>query len=435
MKLSSALSRRNFLIASAASATLAPRSIRASVSSHPEYLIVCMAKGGWDTTFALDPKPDSTLIDGPEADQTPDVLDIEYVRTFGEDLLIGCNDLKRMGVTTFFENWGHRTAVINGMWTGAITHDPCRVRLLTGTTNINKPDFATIFGAVRGQFEPLGSIDFSGISYPGPLAATTGRVGHRSQLRALLDPETFFQAPNGSTEALPLYRLETSEQEMIRDFIERRAERFGAAVADGGPNDQRMDDLFVSLDRRQRLIASGVDITGDLPLGDDPSFSSQATIGVDLLSKGLCRSVILRDHNTWDTHRVNVGQHDLHDRFFAVVNDMITDLDAKGLLDRTLVVVCSEMARTPKLNADRGKDHWGHTTQLLIGGGVTGGRRFGGTDELAESMRVNLATGELDPNGELLKYDSFVSGVLAHMDIDFEEWIPGAVPFTGATAS
>lgn len=420
------LSRRNFLLASAAAATVA-RPVRAQSTTRPDHVIVVLARGGWDTSYALDPKMDNDLIEGPVSQYaTPD--DEEYVLTLNDDQRIQCNDHRRPAVRTFFEKWGHRTAQINGMFVGSITHEPCRLRILTGTSNLTKPDFATIFGSVYGGELPLGSIDFSGNGFPGPLASTTGRVGQNNQLRALLDPNAFHAPPEGQAQ-LPLRRLSDGEHDLVRDYLERRADAFEAAVADQGPNARHLFAFRDSIERQERLRAVGPELVGDLAIGELPSFSQQAELAVDLVTKGLCRSILLRDSGDWDTHRGNSNQNGLHQDFFHVVERLVADLDAAEMLDRTLVYVCSEMGRTPRLNVGGGKDHWGHTSQLLVGGGVRGGQRFGGTDDLGEGQWVDFGTGQVHEGGERLKYDNMVAGILETLDVDSQEWLPGVEPF------
>jgi hypothetical protein len=60
---------------------------------------------------------------------------------------------------------------------------------------------------------------------------------------------------------------------------------------------------------------------------------------------------------------------------------LLEDLDQRGLLDETLVVVAGEFGRTPRINPTAGRDHWAHCyTQLLAGGGVRGGQVYGASD-------------------------------------------------------
>ena len=96
--------------------------------------------------------------------------------------------------------------------------------------------------------------------------------------------------------------------------------------------------------------------------------------------------VNLGKNSSWDTHRgnfVNLKQNLLPytDR---AVSALLDDLSSSGLLDDTLVVMTGEFGRTPKINKDAGRDHWGPVmTVLLAGAGVQGGNVLGASDKIA----------------------------------------------------
>jgi hypothetical protein len=87
----------------------------------------------------------------------------------------------------------------------------------------------------------------------------------------------------------------------------------------------------------------------------------------------------------WDTHSyhyrgIEPQMPDL-DRGFA---GLITDLEQRGLLDSTLVLITSEFGRTPRVNAGGGRDHWPRVFSIVMaGGGVKRGSVFGASDGLA----------------------------------------------------
>ncbi|MBI2826972.1 MAG: DUF1501 domain-containing protein [Planctomycetia bacterium] len=85
----------------------------------------------------------------------------------------------------------------------------------------------------------------------------------------------------------------------------------------------------------------------------------------------------------WDAHHQNFAQHKSHLLPIAdqSLSALIEDLDARGLLDTTLVVAMGEFGRTPQINKNGGRDHWPDCyTVLLAGGGVRGGAVFGASD-------------------------------------------------------
>jgi hypothetical protein len=96
--------------------------------------------------------------------------------------------------------------------------------------------------------------------------------------------------------------------------------------------------------------------------------------------------VNLGKNSTWDTHRRNFVnlKENLLPYLDRSVSALLDDLAGSGLLESTLVVVTGEFGRTPQINKDAGRDHWGPAMSLLLaGGGVRGGNVIGATDEIA----------------------------------------------------
>lgn len=112
--------------------------------------------------------------------------------------------------------------------------------------------------------------------------------------------------------------------------------------------------------------------------------------GVRLVTVGTGR----RFDQSWDTHRQHFPllKQSLLPYFDRAFSALLEDLDARGLLDETLVVAMGEFGRTPKLGqitsgagADAaGRDHWPHCyTVLFAGGGIGGGTVYGQSDRWA----------------------------------------------------
>jgi hypothetical protein len=95
-----------------------------------------------------------------------------------------------------------------------------------------------------------------------------------------------------------------------------------------------------------------------------------------------CRFVGV-DHSGWDTHFTCFPSLEKNlipsvDKAFSA---LVTDLSQRGLLDSTLVVMMGEMGRTPRVNAQAGRDHWSAAQSVLFaGGGIKPGIVIGATD-------------------------------------------------------
>jgi hypothetical protein len=85
----------------------------------------------------------------------------------------------------------------------------------------------------------------------------------------------------------------------------------------------------------------------------------------------------------WDHHTklFEAYKGDTVKRLDLGVAALIKDLDDRGLLDTTMVLLLGEFGRTPKVNKDAGRDHWPHAMSVLMaGGGIPRGQIVGATD-------------------------------------------------------
>lgn len=89
------------------------------------------------------------------------------------------------------------------------------------------------------------------------------------------------------------------------------------------------------------------------------------------------------DNPMWDTHAQNADrlQDCLCPQFDVTFDALMDDLAQRGMLDETLVVVIGEFGRTPRINGQGGRDHWGRVFSFaLAGAGIAGGQVFGASD-------------------------------------------------------
>ncbi|MBQ16651.1 MAG: hypothetical protein CMJ65_05950 [Planctomycetaceae bacterium] len=85
----------------------------------------------------------------------------------------------------------------------------------------------------------------------------------------------------------------------------------------------------------------------------------------------------------WDNHSGIEGAMNSHGpRMDAAISSLVSDLDQRGMLDEVIVMVMGEFGRTPRINGNAGRDHWGNAISVMLaGGGIHGGRVVGATDD------------------------------------------------------
>ena len=122
--------------------------------------------------------------------------------------------------------------------------------------------------------------------------------------------------------------------------------------------------------------------------------------GTDRFGQGVLLARRLVDRNVrfvevqyggWDTHQNNFikvpQQTAIVDQ---ALSTLIRDLDARGKLDETLIVLATEFGRTPNINKNQGRDHYPKAFScLMAGGGIKGGIAYGKTDPLGKEVIEN----------------------------------------------
>lgn len=123
------------------------------------------------------------------------------------------------------------------------------------------------------------------------------------------------------------------------------------------------------------------------------------------------------DYGGWDNHNsIRNAYLDKGPALDHAIAGLITDLDQRGMLEDTLVMVTTEFGRTPRINTSSGRDHWARSySMILAGGGITRGQIYGASDATASTPARNPVALEdflctiyhqmgIDSNKELLAF-------------------------------
>jgi hypothetical protein len=98
----------------------------------------------------------------------------------------------------------------------------------------------------------------------------------------------------------------------------------------------------------------------------------------------------------WDMHaQITNGFRNSMPPLDQALAALIADLDSRGLLDTTLIMVSSEFGRTPKINSEAGRDHWPKVfSVMLAGGGIQRGLVYGSSDPTAAEPDTDAVSPE-----------------------------------------
>ncbi len=385
-----------------------------------ENVFVVLAPGGWDVTYIFDPKPDNPDVTAP----------------FGDVVSMGALDLwlsdNRPIAKIFFEAHNSLCAVVNGIQVRSIAHIPCRRRILTGSTAKEAPDLGSILGHELGPGLPVGKLALGSNHFPGTLAFSSVSVGITNQLKAILSKADIY--PASAAGGHPDYIPNTAEKAAIRTYLQARVQRERAQRGRLGENRRLLDDFVHSLDQSQILKGYSDDF-GERGITLD--LTAQTQLAISAVQSGLTRVVMLEDRGNWDTHQTFDQQGFFFEQLFTGLHTLVTQLQATAgrrsgqtMFDESLVVVLSEMARTPKVNLGGGKDHWPYASALLIGPSIKSGV-YGATDNKQEAQNVDFSTGLTSSAGEPLMAENLIASILTAAGIDSNIWLADVPPLGG----
>jgi len=378
------MKRREFLAAVAASA--AASSVRPELSAaeasaplrgKAEHVISIWLGGGMGQIDTFDPKrrgDPAKKLAGSYYDSIPTA--VEGVRV--------CEHLKQlaplMDRVTAVRTVNHgvideHAAATNWMHVG---------RPVSGT--VIYPSFGSIIAHERGAAAE-GAPPYVLIGYPNA-SRGPGFLGASASYLYLTDTG---RGPSG-----------LSRPEGVDSQRQARRERFLGSLRSAQPDaaDTRLRDYDAAID--QSLKLSGPDFMRSFEL-DDEKAELRNRYGGEfgqrcLLARRLCeRGVrfIEVSHNLnflngagWDVHNGGIlQQHALIQELDTAVSALVVDLEARRMLDKTLIVITTEFGRPPEFDSGGGRGHQGSAfTCVLAGGGLKHRGAYGVTDELAKKI-------------------------------------------------
>lgn len=318
----------------------------------------------------------------------------------------------------------HKIAVLRAMSTGDSAHSSSGYAMLTGRphTPMNSesarpgaPNDWPCLGAVIQQFRrsrvnlpsaivlPERIINNPNIPWPGQDAGWLGRTADPWLLTC--DPSApTFQAPELTLPSdLPPLRFD--QRRSLLEQVNRHLDHLDrtGALARYDHQSQQVFDLL-----RSPAVRRAFNLDEEPPRRRDRysrhKFGQSVLLARRLIEAGvpLVQVNFPRepgDTNSsnplWDTHQRNTERlrTALMPPMDMSYSSLLEDLDERGLLDSTLVVWMGEFGRTPRINPQAGRDHWGHVFSVaLAGGGIRGGVVHGCSDSIGGYPRDGRVT-------------------------------------------
>ncbi|HYE18716.1 MAG TPA: DUF1501 domain-containing protein [Tepidisphaeraceae bacterium] len=327
------------------------------------FYVVFNASGGWDTTYLMDPKGVG-----------------EINRLYKEGDILTKGNLKYapnakhatggMSNEDFFKAFGDDLLVFNGMDYSVNNHAPGARYMATGKLDsLAYPTFAALVAACKGPTCPLSFLTFGNYSATGNLVAMS-RVQYLPSLQKIANAD----AIEGNLKS-PYH------DDFALGHIERALEQENAARAAQPrlPRAERAEGMLYAAQVNAKSLQR---VTPFIPAQvPKERLHQQAEIALASFKAGVCVSANL-SIGQFDSHANNdPDQMRLIPELLAGIAYLVRRAEALGIREKLVIVMQSEMGRTPTYNKGNGKDHWSIGSAMFMGAGIKGNRLIGATDE------------------------------------------------------
>jgi hypothetical protein len=361
-----------------------PNVARAECEKDPypgPYYVVLNASGGWDTTYLMDPKG---------------VSGINRLYREGDILTQGAHKFAPtakhlqggMSNEDFYAQFGDELLVFNGLDYSVNNHSPGARYMATGKLDsLAYPTFAALVAACQGPSCPLAFLTFGNYSATGNLVAMS-RIPYIPSLQRIANAD----AIEGNARA-PFHD----------DFALARIEQALAMQHSAGgegprlPRGKRAENMLYAAQVNSKDLARVKPyIPSSIP---KERLAQQAEIALASFKAGVCVSANLTI-GQFDSHANNdPDQMKLIPELLAGVAYLLRRAEDFKIREQIVVIMQSEMGRTPSYNNGNGKDHWSIGSMMFLGKGIKGNRVIGATDEKQFQLTIDPATLDLKPDG------------------------------------
>jgi uncharacterized protein (DUF1501 family) len=342
------------------------------------YFVVFNASGGWDTTYLMDPKGANGIN---RLYKDSDIL------TKGAHRYAPIKKHAQGGMCNedFYSEFGSELLTVNGLDYSVNNHSPGARYMATGKLDsLAYPTFAALVAACRGSSCPLAFLTFGNYSATGNLVAMS-RVPYLPSLQRIARADSV-----EGNERAPYH--DRFALECIEQALREQHDRSGAQPR--LPRAERGENMLYAAQVNSRALQR---VTEFIPrTSPKERLSQQVEIALASFKAGVCVSANL-DIGQFDSHANNDrDQMKLIPEFLAGIAYLLRRAADLKIREQLVVVVQSEMGRTPSYNAGNGKDHWSIGSAMFLGRGIKGNRVIGATDEKQFAVPLDPRTLELD---------------------------------------
>lgn len=367
----------------------APLNVVRAATKEPDpyegpYFAVFNASGGWDTTYLMDPKgvggtnrlyKQGDILTEGKISFAPNEVHLDQAKT------------GNLSNEDFFKRYAKELLVLNGLDYSVNNHAPCSRYMATGKLDsLAYPTFAALAAAAKGPECPLAFLTFGNYSNTGNIVSMA-RVPYLPTLGRIANADCVEGNPS-----------RPYHEDFVNDRIEAalRSQSDVRASQARLPRVEHAHSMLYAAQLNAKALQRVTPFINPQPPRE--RLARQAEIALASFKAGVCVSANL-SIGQFDSHANNDrDQMKLIPELLGGVDYLLRRAEELGIRDKIVVVMQSEMGRTPNYNKGEGKDHWSIGSMMFLGPRIKGNRVIGATDDGQFAKPIDARTLEIAKN-------------------------------------
>lgn len=341
------------------------------------FILMVHCGGGWDQTMVFDDQTASSYV----------TYETGAESAVGAGGLRYVNHPDRPSVRLFFDTYGSNAAIVNGLTTGSMTSDQAFLNCYTSIPSgkVRPVDFLTYYTASLNPVLEIPHAVIKAPYVPGDYSSIAVRLS-ASSIDGYLNAATGTDPVGDVAEDA----LATFQKEALRSALKR--------AATGTRDLEKIKGLLYGQARHniieQRLLAVEETLG---PIGADSHFLRDGKRAIELFAAGAsqCATVSYGGPRAFDTPQDHFArQSALFEQLFADLGAILDHAFLREVAANMILIVTSELGRSPKVNGAGRKGPWAFSSMLTWGKGIAGGKVIDASDATLRGLPINPIFGE-----------------------------------------
>jgi hypothetical protein len=390
---------------------------KASADTNPPLILSIRVAGGWDPTMVFDAKVGVSGVAQESGWQISNISSSLKIVTHSD----------RPSVTGFFQDCGSESLILNGIYLQSIEHNQAF------DLNHSMGLSPGMHRRTDRRADPLTAYAYavnSGLTAPNLNINARPTSGSLSAYCHSMNDDDINRYLSGSNSGVS--SLNSNSNEALQNYLGSTYSRLLASYPSIGLDSEKIDSLARIFSREQFFLANLGEIVSEIG-STSSTFERNLKFAMQMMARGHTLTCSIGDDQFfgWDTHQNHFATQSARlESLFSDLSVAVQYAKSLNLYERLLIIVSSDVGRSPILNSEAGKDHWPYSSALVISPLLQGNRVIGATDENLRGCPID-SSGSIDmAKGKLITMPQVYSSIFEASELDPSEYFADSTPLS-----